>query len=177
MELNINNLIARYFVPKAVKSIFYMMRYRCLINLTANIQLSSKISFGTGTTIKNYAIIITSGGRISFGKECNLGQFCTIATKTKDVILGDFVRIGPHVDIMASNRIYKRKDIPILNQGITEKGITIGNDVWIGAGSTIVDGIRIGDGVVVAAGAVVTRDVPPYSIVAGVPARIIGERS
>lgn len=110
------------------------------------------------------------------GKECNIGQFNTIITKTRDVTIGDFVRIGPHVNIIASNRIYKSKDIPILKQGITEEGITIGNDVWIGAGSTILDGVNLGEGVVVAAGAVVTKDVPPYSIVGGVPARVIGER-
>ena len=110
-------------------------------------------------------------------RECNLGQFSIIATKKKDVIIGDFVRMGPHVNLMASNRIYEKRDIPILMQGIIEKGITIGNDVWIGAGASILDGVNVGEGVVVAAGAVVTKDVPAYSIVGGVPARIIGERS
>ena len=176
MEIKIGNLLARYFVPKVFSSLYYMARYRCLINLTANVQLSSRISFGVGTTIKQYAIINTSGGRIRLGKECNLGQFSVIAVKKKDVIIGDCVRTGPHVNIIASNRIYKSKDVPILKQGITEEGIRIGNDVWIGAGSTILDGVNLDDGVVVAAGAVVTNDVPPYSIVGGVPARIIGER-
>lgn len=176
MEISIGNLIARYFVPKVFSSLYYMARYRCLINLTANVQLSSKISFGAATTIKQYAIINTSGGRVRLGKECNLGQFSMIATKKKDVIIGDFVRIGPHANIIASNRIYKSKDVPILKQGIVEEGITIGDDVWVGAGSTIVDGVSLGEGVVVAAGAVVTKDVPPYAIVGGVPARIIGER-
>jgi len=176
MEISIGNLVARYLVPRAFTSLWYMVRYRCLITFSANVQLSRKISFGVGTTIKQYAIIATSGGRISLGKECNVGQFNTIITKTRDVIIGDFVRIGPHVNIIASNRIYKSKDIPILRQGITEEGITIGNDVWVGAGSTILDGVNLGDGVVVAAGAVVTKDIPAYSIVGGVPARIIGER-
>ncbi len=153
-----------------------MLKYKCLINYSANIQLSSAIQFGKGTTIKQYAIIITSGGRVVLGEECNLGQFSIIATKTSDVIIGDFVRMGPHVNIIASNRIYKSKDIPIIKQGFTEKGVTIGNDVWIGAGSTILDGVNLGDGVVVAAGAVVTKDVSAYSIVGGVPARIIGDR-
>lgn len=176
MEISIRNIITRYFVPRAFASLYYMLRYRCIINLAANVQLSSTISFGVGTTVKQYAIIATSGGRISLGKECNVGQFNVISAKTRDVIIGDYVRLGPHVNIIASNRIYKSKDIPILKQGITEEGITIGNDVWIGAGSTILDGVNLGDGVVVAAGAVVTKDVPPYAIVGGVPARIIGER-
>jgi len=176
MEISIRNIITRYLIPRSLASIFYMLRDRCLINLSANVQLAATIRFGVGTTIKQYAIINTSGGTIRFGRECNLGQFSIVSAGKNDVIIGDYVRIGPHVNIIAANRIYARRDIPILKQGITEEGIRIGNDVWIGAGSMIVDGVKVCDGVVVAAGAVVTKDVPPYSIVGGVPARIIGER-
>ena len=176
MEIKIINLITRYITPKFIRHLYYMLRYRCLINMKANVQLSSAIKFGTGSTIKQFAIISTSVGQIILGKECNLGQFSIIATKNKDVLIGDYVRIGPHVNIIASNRIFKRRDIPILKQGIVEKGIKIGNDVWIGAGSSILDGVNIGDGAVIAAGAVVNRDVPPYSIVGGVPAKVIGQR-
>lgn len=176
MEISFGNLVARYLVPKVVVSLIYMVKYRCLINPKANIQISSAITFGPGTTIKQYAIISTSGGRVALGRECNLGQFSIIATKKKDVRIGDYVRIGPHVNIIATNRKFGGRDIPILMQGHTEEGIIIGNDVWIGAGATITDGVHIGDGVVVAAGAVVTKDVSPYKIVGGVPARTIGER-
>jgi len=176
MEISIGNLIARYLVPRVVTAMYYMVRYRCLINPRASVQLSSAVSFGSGTTIKPYAIIITSGGRVVLGRQCNLGQFSIISTKKKDVIIGDFVRMGPHVNLIASNRRFERRDIRILEQGVSEKGITIGNDVWIGAGATILDGVHVGEGAVVAAGAVVTKDVPAYSIVGGVPARNIGER-
>jgi acetyltransferase-like isoleucine patch superfamily enzyme len=176
MKINLKNWVSRYLIPNVFVILYYMVRYRCLINPKAIVQLSSRISFGVGTAIKPYAVIITTNGRIRMGRECALGQFSTIAVKNKDVLIGDYVRIGPHVDIIASNMIYKDPTVPILRQGYTEKGITIGNDVWIGAGATILDGVHIGDGVVVAAGAVVHRDVPPYSIVGGVPAKIIGKR-
>ena len=64
-------------------------------------------------------------------------------------------------------------EIPIQKQGVTRKGIIIGNDCWIGAKATILDGANIGDGCVVAAGAVVRGNFPPYSVIAGVPAKII----
>jgi acetyltransferase-like isoleucine patch superfamily enzyme len=67
-------------------------------------------------------------------------------------------------------------DIPMKEQGVTQKGVVIEDDCWIAANSVILDGVRIGRGSVVAAGAVVSRDVPPFSIVAGVPARVIKNR-
>jgi acetyltransferase-like isoleucine patch superfamily enzyme len=147
-----------------------------MVHFKSNVQFSKNISFGRDTTIRPYSFIITNGGNIKIGKECTLGQFSMIATKTKDITIGDFVRIGPHVNIVGSNYEFKKKGIPIFKQGITEKGITIGDDVWIGTGSTILDGVNIAEGVVVAAGAVINKDFPPYSIVGGVPARIIGMR-
>src|SRR6266436_6677466 len=148
MKLNIRNIIARYFVPKVLVSLFYLLRRKCFIHPKAYVQLSSRIGFGPKTTIRQYAIITTSGGRIIFGRGCELGQFSIIAAKTKDVKIGDYVRIGPHVNIVATNRNHKLRNTLIVMQGITDRGITIGNDVWIGAGSIILDGVNISDGVV-----------------------------
>jgi acetyltransferase-like isoleucine patch superfamily enzyme len=72
--------------------------------------------------------------------------------------------------------VFSRTDIPIKDQGTTEAGITIGNDVWLGAKVTILDGTVIGDGCIVAAGAVVKGEFPPRSIIAGVPARVVKTR-
>jgi acetyltransferase-like isoleucine patch superfamily enzyme len=83
---------------------------------------------------------------------------------------------GPRVSFHAENHVYTDPDTPIRLQGVTRRGIVVEDDCWIGAGSMILDGVRISRGCVVAAGAVVTRDVPPYSVVAGVPARVIKSR-
>lgn len=176
MALRFANIAARYFVPRAVVSLLYYLRQGCLVHPKAHVQLSPRIHLGKGTTIRQYAIINTSGGRVSLGKGCELGPFSMIVTKTKDVRIGDHVRMGPHVSMTASNRNYMRRDTLIVDQGLREEGITIGNDVWIGTGTVITDGVNIGDGAVIASGAVVAKDVAPYSIVAGVPAKVIGER-
>lgn len=177
VKLNLGNLIARYFVPRPLVSLIYFFRYRCMVHPKAHVQLSSRIRFGPRTTIRQYAIVNTSGGRVFLGKGCELGPFSMIVTKTKDIHIGDNVRIGPHVSMTAANRNYQRRDMLIVDQGVREEGIRIDSDVWIGAGAVITDGVQIGVGAVVASGAVVAKDVSPYSIVGGVPAKQIGLRS
>ena len=93
------------------------------------------------------------------------------------VKIGENVLIGNYVSMHSENHIFADTSIIINKQGVTHKGIIIGNDCWIGAKVTILDGARIGDGCVIAAGAVVTAGaIPAYSIVAGVPAKVIKSR-
>jgi hypothetical protein len=92
------------------------------------------------------------------------------------VSIGDDVIMGAGVRIFSENHEYQALDRPIRAQGETRRGVAIDDDCWIGAGTTIVDGVSVGTGCVIAAGAVVTRSVPPFTIAAGVPARAIGSR-
>jgi len=89
------------------------------------------------------------------------------------VTIGDRVFTSPFTQIIAVNHIFDDPKRPFTDQGITAEGIVIEDDCWLGAGAVITDGVRVGKGSVVAAGAVVTKDVPPHSVVAGVPAKII----
>lgn len=91
-------------------------------------------------------------------------------------IIGNGVRIGPHVCIHTANHVFSDPNIPIAEQGLQAKPVTIGNDVWIGAHAVVLSGVTIGDSSVIAAGAVVTRDVSSKVVVAGVPAREIKKR-
>ena len=79
--------------------------------------------------------------------------------------------MGPFVSIHAENHRFSKKNVPIRLQGETRKGVVIGENCWIGAKTTILDGVHIGNGAVIAAGAVVTRDVPEFGVYGGVPAR------
>ncbi len=114
-----------------------------------------------------YGISIGSGGSITSGAALDGRGGITI---------GDFVLIGPHVYVSSSNHSFKKISIPIAEQGHNMKPVVIKDDVWIGANATILGGVTIGKGSVIGAGAVVTKDVPSYSIMGGVPARKIGSR-
>jgi acetyltransferase-like isoleucine patch superfamily enzyme len=120
--------------------------------------------------------MLTHTGRISFGTNCAISSFNHISTGEKDIIIGNNVRIGPNVTILGTDRNFKKKSARIVDQGRSHKGLTIGNDVLIGAGAIILPGCTIGEGAVIGAGSVVNTEVPSYAIVAGVPARIVGMR-
>jgi len=92
------------------------------------------------------------------------------------VTIGNNVLIGPKVVIHSANHKFSNPEIPITEQGHTLKPVVIKDDVWIGASTVILAGVTIGEGAVVGAGSLVNKDVEPYTVVAGNPARVIGER-
>ncbi len=137
---------------------------------------NSFINLGTDAYLASYCRLRTFEGWITAGANLGVSNFSFLAGQG-GLRIGDNVRIGPHVVIYASNHIFSDPHIPIAKQGMSARGITIEDDIWIGAGAIILDGVRIGKGSVIGAGAVVTKDIPPYSIAAGVPAKIIKKRT
>ncbi|WP_036380966.1 DapH/DapD/GlmU-related protein [Muricauda sp. MAR_2010_75] len=120
---------------------------------------------------------VKSGAEIS--PNATLGGFSELGTRCMvqaNVHIGNNVIMGPDVKIYSRNHKYDRLDLPIQKQGKNYYVTTIGNDVWLGANVIITAGCNIGNHVIVAAGAVVTKDVPDYAIVGGVPAKTIGTR-
>lgn len=100
------------------------------------------------------------------------------ASNNSKIYIGNYVMIAHNVMIIGGNHAYERVDIPIMLQGDGKQGdIIIEDDVWIGAGSIILTGVTINKGSIIAAGSVVTKSVPEYSIVAGNPAKIIKKRN
>ncbi len=166
----------RYLIPNFLVSVYYSLRFRCFISTRAQVQLTGKIRFGKGTRVKAFSVIQTSGGQVVLGERCLVNNFVQIATGEADAIFGDDVRIGPGVIVGGSKRNYVRRDVRVYEQGYTHRGTVIGNDVHLGAGAVLFER-KIGEGAIIGAGAVVTKDVEPYQVAAGVPARVIGERT
>jgi acetyltransferase-like isoleucine patch superfamily enzyme len=109
---------------------------------------------------------------IKIGDNSLIGEYSVIRGQG-GVTIGDRVYTSPMTQIIAVNHIFDNPNQPFVDQGITAEGIVIEDDVWLGSSTVITDGVRVGKGAVVAAGAVVTKDVPPHTVVAGVPAKVI----
>lgn len=137
----------------------------------------SSIQIGRGSTIKPRTVIQAGrGGKVCIGEFCSVDFFSTLAG-FGTLIIGKQVLISPHSAIFSLNHHYADPDIPIAQQGVSTQGITIEDDVWIGAGAKILDGCTVGRGSVVGAGTVLTKSVEPWSIVAGVPGKVIRKRT
>jgi len=137
----------------------------------------SSIAFGNDIYLVRNAVLRACGGAsLRMGDCITVNGNARIIADFGEIEMGRDIMIGPNVVIRASNHRFDRTDVPMFEQGHTNERIVIGNDVWIGANAVILPGVTIGAHVVVAAGAVVTRDVPDYAVVAGVPAKVIGDR-
>jgi acetyltransferase-like isoleucine patch superfamily enzyme len=115
------------------------------------------------------------GEGLKIGDDTYIGPRCIIGAGG-GINIGSNVTMGAGVELLAENHRFEDIDLLISEQGVTRQGINIENNVWLGNRVIVLDGIRIGTGAVVGAGSVVTRDLPPYSIAVGNPARVMGNR-
>jgi acetyltransferase-like isoleucine patch superfamily enzyme len=135
------------------------------------------IQIGSGSIVGRQSILSCKGGTIAIGDNVNVGVLCVLFSES-DVRIGDNCIFAALCYLVAGgNHDFSRIDIPIIQQpSVSRGGIRIEPDVWLGARVTVLDGVTIGRGSVVGAGAVVTRDLPPYSVAAGVPAKVLRTR-
>ncbi len=137
-----------------------------------NIRISSNSYFGLNCKI--YACessFVEIGGNASFNSNVMIN-----ARGIGKISIGKNVLIGPNVVLRSNNHKYGDPNLPIINQGMTNGEIIIGDNVWISSNCVILPNCIIGEGSIVAAGAVVTKDIEPYSIFGGIPAKKIGSR-
>lgn len=187
VRLRIKSAKGLLLVGKKVR-IFYpnnlQVGYNTIIEDGAEINCLSQqgIKLGNRVTIGKYAIIRPSniyggpiGEGLTMGDNSNIGPYNYIGCSGK-ITIGNNVMLAPRVSIYAENHVFEHPEILIRNQGVEKKEVIIEDDCWIAANSILLAGVTIGKGSVVAAGSVVTENVPPYSIVAGVPAKWIKSR-
>lgn len=141
--------------------------------LRANYYKRKGYKIGKEISISNNVRIT---GKVEIGNGTSIAQNCSISGEKVGVYLGENCMIAPGCVIVAFNHGFDQKDVPMVNQKKIEKAIYIEDDVWIAANCTITCGVRIGKGCIIGANSVVNKDVPPYAISGGVPAKIIKYR-
>lgn len=129
-----------------------------------------KFSLGDYSVIESFACINNAVGDVIIGDHTRIGLHNTIIGP---VTIGSHVNLAQGITVTALNHNFEDSDKRIDEQGVSTTPVIIEDDIWIGANAVILPGVTIGNHSVVAAGAVVTKNVPPHSLVAGVPARII----
>lgn len=160
--------VARYLPDSPLPGSAVSMRIRC--------GLASKIFKRVGVDTKVHSnVFFGSGVNIELGDFSSLNHGAWISN---DTVIGRDVMMGPYVMMLSGSHNFERIDIPMREQGAPgRRPIIIGDDVWIGAKAIILPGVHIGSHSIIGAGSVVTKDVAPYSIVGGSPAKLIKMRS
>ena len=129
-----------------------------------------RFSLGQKSVIESYSCINNAVGDVVIGDHTRIGLHNTIIGP---VTIGSHVNLAQGITVTALNHNFEASERRIDEQGVSTQQVTIGDDIWIGANAVVLPGVTVGNHCVIAAGAVVTKDVPPHSLVAGVPAKII----
>jgi acetyltransferase-like isoleucine patch superfamily enzyme len=120
-------------------------------------------------------VILSGVGEIHIGDRSSIGHNSVLVCRER-IQIGNDCMLAAFCYVLDVDHEFRQTGRPIREQGLRIAPVVIGNDVWVGAGTIILRGVTIGDGAVIAAGSVVTRDVPPHTVVAGMPAKVIKRR-
>ena len=158
-----------------------------------------KIRIGDDVVVDDYVLLDAKGDSnrgIDIGSGAFLGRGCILSCKDGDIVLGDYANIGFHSEIFSGSSVrvgrhglfaaysyivggghsFERADVPVIEQARASRGVSLGDNVWLGTGAKVLDGVTIGDNVVVGANAVVTENLPDGVVAAGIPARVLRSR-
>lgn len=139
------------------------------------VNIGNNVNIGSYTKIMASGTIKQLGIGLSIGENCGVGDFSFFGA-AGGIKIGNNVIMGQNVRFHSENHIFARTDISIMEQGVTNKGIVIEDDCWIGAGAVFLDGVNVGKGSVIGANTLVNRSVPAFSIAVGNPVRILKNR-
>lgn len=157
-------------------NIYIHKNSRVSLRAVLDTRLGGQIRIGQRTEILPGVQIATYGGDISIGADCSINPLVVIYGHG-GVKIGDFVQIATQVTIIPANHIFRDPTTPIAKQGLTTRGITIEDDVWVGSGARILDGVTVGRGSIIGANSVVTKSTDPTGIYVGCPARFLRWRN
>ncbi|MYK88113.1 MAG: acyltransferase, partial [Acidobacteria bacterium] len=133
------------------------------------------IDIGTGVFIGRGTILSCKNGDIEIGAHANIGFNCEIFSGAR-VRLGRNTLLAAYTYLVGGDHCHDRTDVPVLHQERLARGIEVEDNAWLGAHVVVADGVTIGRDAIIGAGAVVRRQIPPFSVAAGVPARVIRDR-
>jgi acetyltransferase-like isoleucine patch superfamily enzyme len=186
-------VLRKFFLPLLIKE----CKKGFVVGRSVTIRHPKKLAIGRNVTIDDLVVIDARGHvdeGVKIGNNVSINRNCVLKAKNGAIRIGDYTNIGGNTAIISNSGInigesvliaggcqinaggYAIDDVStsMSSKGVFSKGpITIGNDVWIGAGAIILDAVTIGSHAIVGAGAVVNKDVPEFGIVGGVPARLI----
>lgn len=181
--------------PSMIVALILSIKYKCRVSWSADIHFPWNLKIGKDASIGKCLIIATGNG-VNIGNNVSIGYGSVLDALGGHISIDEFSSLGPyvvaygqgglrvgrynmvasHATIVASSHVYSSVDIPIKMQGTSASGVATADDVWIGANVVIQDGVKLGRGVIVGSGAVVRSSFPEFSIIAGVPAKIICTR-
>lgn len=150
---------------------------RVTINSGTRFQIGpgSSVEIGDDCRIESNVVFAVYNGFVKFGNHSGVQTGCILHGRG-GLTIGDNVMIAAGCVFVPFSHNYSAVDKPMISQGVTPKGIVLEDDVWLGTGVRVLTGVRIGRGAIVGAGAVVNRDIPPYAVAVGVPARVVRYR-
>ncbi len=165
------------FYLKILRKIILILRYSPFnFSIKLRYFLYKSIMKGIGEKCNILeSVVISHPDKVKLGKRVSIHQFCYLDA-IGEIEIGNDVAIANHVKLLTSDHIFKNNNVPIKDQGIEIDKITIKDNVWIGAGVTILKGVVIGENSIIGAQSLVNKNVPPNVIAAGVPCKVIKER-
>ena len=143
-----------------------------ILQLSHSIYSTPQLVVANSVKIKEYAVLAPRDGFIKIGENSSINPFCVLLGYG-GITIGSNVRIAAGSYLIAFNHNFDDIKTPIAKQGNNKKGIVVEDDVWIGAGVKILDGVTIGTGSVIGANSTVTKNIPPFSVAVGTPAKVI----
>ena len=151
------------YMKRGKKSVIYRSVRRDIVPF-------NRFTLGERSVIEDFSIINNAVGEVTIGNKTRVGLGNTIIGP---VAIGNDVHLAQNVTVTGLNHNYSEVGVKIANQGVSTQPVVIDDDVWIGAHAVILPGVTVGTHSVVAAGSIVTRSIPAYSICAGNPAKVI----